>query len=73
MTVPATRASARRGSMFGYGDIQLYAGSGSQELAQEISQYLSVPLSGYDLVEFPNENLFVRLHGSAPPGAGSFI
>ncbi|HET7011621.1 MAG TPA: ribose-phosphate diphosphokinase, partial [Anaerolineales bacterium] len=51
--------------MFGYGDIKLYAGSGSHELAQEISQYLSVPLSGYDLVEFPNENLFVRLHGSA--------
>ena len=51
--------------MIGYGDIKLYAGSGSQDLAQEISKYLSVPLSGYDLVEFPNENLFIRLHGSA--------
>ena len=51
--------------MFGYGDIRLYAGSGSRDLALEISQYISVPLSGYDLVEFPNENLFVRLHGSA--------
>lgn len=50
--------------MYGYGDIKLFAGSGSQELAQEISDYLSVPLSGYDLVEFPNENLFCRLHGS---------
>ena len=52
------------GRMFGYGDIRLFAGSGSQELAHEISRYLSVPLSAYDLVEFPNENLFIRLHGS---------
>ncbi len=52
------------GRMYGYGDIRLFAGSGSQELAKEISEYLSVPLSGYDLVEFQNENLFIRLHGS---------
>ncbi|MGD8815028.1 MAG: ribose-phosphate pyrophosphokinase [Anaerolineales bacterium] len=50
--------------MFGYGDIKLFAGSGCLELAEEISAYLDVPLSSYDLVEFPNENLFVRLHGS---------
>ncbi len=52
------------GRMFGYGDIQLFAGSASRGLAQEISAYLHVPLSEYDLVEFSNENLFVRLHGS---------
>jgi ribose-phosphate pyrophosphokinase len=52
------------GRLYGYGEIRLFAGSGSQELAKEISDYLSVPLSGYDLVEFQNENLFVRLHGS---------
>lgn len=52
------------GRMFGYGDIKLYAGSGSPELAGEISEYLKVRLSPYDLVEFPNENLFTRLHGS---------
>ncbi len=52
------------GRMYGYGDIRLFAGSGSQDLAKEISDYLSVPLSGYDLVEFQNENLFIRLHGS---------
>ncbi len=52
------------GRMFGYGDIQLFAGSASRDLAQEISDYLRVPLSDYDLVEFSNENLFVRLHGS---------
>jgi len=50
--------------MFGYGDIKLFACSGAVELAQEISDYLNVPLSSYDMVEFPNENLFVRLHGS---------
>ena len=52
------------GRMLGYGDIKLFACSGCAELAQEISDYLSVPLSGYDLVEFPNENLFIRLKGS---------
>jgi ribose-phosphate pyrophosphokinase len=52
------------GRMFGYGDIQLFAGSASHELAKEISDYLHIPLSEYDLVEFSNENLFVRLHGS---------
>ena len=46
------------------GDIRLFAGSASQELAQEIGDYLSVPLSGYDLVEYSNQNLFIRLHGS---------
>ncbi len=47
-----------------YGDIKLYAGTGSPELAQKISEYLNSPLRGRDVIEFPNENLFVRLHGS---------
>jgi ribose-phosphate pyrophosphokinase len=47
-----------------YGDIKLFAGSGCQDLAQEISRYLSVPLSGYDMIDFPNENIFIRLQGS---------
>jgi ribose-phosphate pyrophosphokinase len=50
--------------LYGYGEIQLFAGSGSPELANQISNYLGVPLSEYDLVEFPNQNLFTRLHGS---------
>ena len=53
--------SARTGL---YGDIKLFAGSSNLELANKISDYLSVPLSGYDLLEFPNENLMVRLQGS---------
>lgn len=48
-----------------YGGIQLYAGEGSPELAKKIAHYLRQPLSGRDVVEFPNENIFVKLHGSA--------
>jgi ribose-phosphate pyrophosphokinase len=48
-----------------YGGIQLYAGNGSPELAGKIAGYLQQPLSGRDVIEFPNENLFVKLHGSA--------
>ena len=50
--------------MMAYGDIKLYAGSGCPELAQRIADYVKIPLSGWDIVEFPNENLFVKLHGS---------
>ncbi len=49
---------------YGYGEIKLFAGSGSPDLAQEIGEYLSVPLEEYDLVQFTNENLFIKLHGS---------
>ncbi len=45
--------------------IQLIAGTGCPELAKGISEHLGIPLSGRDIVQFPNENLFVRLHGSA--------
>lgn len=47
-----------------YGDIKLFAGTGTPDLAQKISDYLNSPLCGRDVVEFPNENLFVKLHGS---------
>ncbi len=46
------------------GDIQLFAGSGCPDLAQKISDYVNIPLSHWDIIQFPNENLFVRLHGS---------
>lgn len=52
------------GEMYGYGDIKLFAGSASLELAGEIGDYLSIPLIDYDLIEFPNENLFPRLKSS---------
>ncbi|MCA9942073.1 MAG: ribose-phosphate diphosphokinase [Anaerolineales bacterium] len=47
-----------------FGDIKLFAGSGCPQLAQRISDYVNIPLSSWDIVEFPNENLFVKLHGS---------
>lgn len=48
-----------------YGEIRLFGGSSTPGLAQEISDYLGTPLSGRDIIKFPNENLFVRLHSSA--------
>lgn len=47
-----------------YGDIKLFAGSGCPILAQKIADYIKTDLSGWDIIQFPNENLFVRLHGS---------
>ena len=47
-----------------YGPIKLFAGTASAALANEISTYLGVPLSGRDIIRFPNDNLFVRLHES---------
>lgn len=47
-----------------YNDIKLFAGSGCPELARKIADYINVPLSGWDIIQFPNQNIFVRLHGS---------
>jgi ribose-phosphate pyrophosphokinase len=47
-----------------YGDIKLFAGSGCPILAQKIADYINIPLSGWDIIQFPNQNIFVRLHGS---------
>jgi ribose-phosphate pyrophosphokinase len=47
-----------------YGDIEIFSGTGSEELARRISDYLAVPLSPREIVTFPNENIFVRLKTS---------
>ncbi len=47
-----------------YGGIKLYAGTASGELAQKVADYLGETLCGRDIIEFPNENLFVKLHSS---------
>jgi ribose-phosphate pyrophosphokinase len=47
-----------------YGGIKLYAGTGSADLAQRVADYLKQPLCGRDIIQFPNENLFVKLHTS---------
>ncbi|MFW6068402.1 MAG: ribose-phosphate diphosphokinase [Chloroflexota bacterium] len=51
-------------SIISYGGIKLFAGSGCPALARRISDYINVPLSGWDIIDFPNENVWVKLHGS---------
>jgi ribose-phosphate pyrophosphokinase len=48
-----------------YGEIKLYAGSGSPELAQNIADYLQQRLSPREIIQFPNENIFIKLNSSA--------
>src|SRR5512139_93114 len=43
---------------------EIFTGTGSLELAGNISGYLHVPLSPREIVTFPNENIFVRLKTS---------
>ncbi len=47
-----------------YGDIKLFAGTAIPEVAQGIADYLHVPISGRDIINYPNENIWVRLHNS---------
>ena len=47
-----------------YGDIKLFSGTACPALAGSIAQYLGLPLGGRDIIKFPNENIFVRLHSS---------
>ena len=47
-----------------YGGIKLYAGTGSPDLSQKIADYVRAPLCGRDIIQFPNENLFIKLHSS---------
>jgi ribose-phosphate pyrophosphokinase len=48
-----------------YGEIKLYAGSASPNLAQKIADYLEQKLSPREIIQFPNENIFVKLNDSA--------
>lgn len=48
-----------------YGEIKLYAGSGSPDLAQKIAEYLGQTLSPREVIQFPNENIFIKLNSSA--------
>lgn len=47
-----------------FGDIKLYTGTACPELAASVANYLNVPLCERDVVTFPNDNLFVKLHSS---------
>lgn len=47
-----------------YGEVKLFSGTGSPILAGKIAEYLGAPLCDYEMIEFPNENLFVKLRQS---------
>lgn len=47
-----------------YGGIKIFSGTGSPELGQKIADYLDQPVSEREVIEFPNENLFIKLGGS---------
>jgi ribose-phosphate pyrophosphokinase len=47
-----------------HGTIKLFSGTGCPGLAEGISQHLGISLSGCNITQFPNENIFVQLHES---------
>ncbi|MDY7041731.1 MAG: ribose-phosphate diphosphokinase [Chloroflexota bacterium] len=47
-----------------YRDLAVFSGSANPGLAQKICDYLDVPLRGMDIIDFPNENIFIKLHRS---------
>jgi len=47
-----------------YGEIKLFAGTASPDLSQKIADYLKTSLCGRDIILFPNDNIFTKLHGS---------
>ncbi len=47
-----------------YGILKIFSGRSNPQLAKEICDYLGVPLEGVDIIDFPNENVFTRLHAS---------
>ncbi len=47
-----------------YGDIKVYAGTACPDLARKVVEYLGLPLCERDIITFPNDNLFVKLHSS---------
>ncbi len=47
-----------------YGKIKLFLGSASPDLSNKIAEHLELELEGHELIQFPNENLFVKLDKS---------
>jgi ribose-phosphate pyrophosphokinase len=62
MTGPKTHHNPE--AMRVYGGIKLYAGTASPGLSKKIATYLHEELCGRDIVLFPNDNLFIKLHSS---------
>lgn len=57
-----THETTSNGGM--YGEIKLFAGTAIPHVAKGISDYLNISLSGRDIIDFPNENIWIRLHKS---------
>lgn len=55
-----------------YGDIVLYSGTGSPDLAAEVADHLNCELGKREVITFSNTNIFVRL-GSSVRGQDAFI
>ena len=55
-----------------YGDIQLFAGTASPDLATSIAKYLNVPINEHEVQHFPNDNLWVRL-GCSVRGQDTYV
>ena len=47
-----------------YGNIRIFSGTGSTQLAENIAEHLDMRLSPREITVFPNENIFVRLKTS---------
>lgn len=58
------KSNGQKHQIKGYGDIILFAGTASPELANKIAGYLKTKLCGRDIILFPNDNLFIKLHSS---------
>jgi ribose-phosphate pyrophosphokinase len=55
-----------------FGEIQLFAGTASPDLAGSIARYLDVPLSEHIVQLFPNDNLWIRL-GCSVRGQDTYV
>jgi ribose-phosphate pyrophosphokinase len=53
-----------RHERMGYGDIKLYAGTASTDLAGRVANYLDIKICEHEVITFPNDNLFIKLHSS---------
>ena len=47
-----------------YGEIKIFAGTASEDLADEVACYLEAPLSDHTLTHFANDNLWIQLNES---------
>lgn len=48
----------------GYGDVKIYGGTASHDLAEKVTEYLKIQICEHDVIPFPNENLLVKLKTS---------